>query len=177
MEAASDVMEDALEMVKYLLVGVNVLLFAMAATVFVSSPKRRGADSPSEDAGKGPKRALLVAAHPDDESMFFLPLLRSLQASNGEKSDVKWQVHLMVLSRGNFDGLGATREAEMKDCAAFLGIESENLKVLEDPKLQDGMQNQWSAQHIATLVLEYVDSHSIDAVRRSTMTSRPRMAH
>lgn len=154
---------EALEMLKYVLVGVNVLLFAVVVTLFASSPERRGAGAPLGDA-RGPKRALLVTAHPDDESMFFLPLLRSLQASDEQEGDAEWQTHLLVLSRGNFDGLGDVREAEMKACATFLGVNPERLAVLEDPALQDGMQNQWSAQHIADVVLQYVDTHGIDAV-------------
>lgn len=162
---------EALEMAKFLLVGVNVLLFAMAVTLFASAPSsRRSPASLSRSGGSsggGLKRALLVTAHPDDESMFFLPLLRSLREQRDPTED-EWQVHLLVLSRGNFDGLGDERDVEMRNCAAFLGIEADNVRVLEDPKLQDGMQNRWSVDYIAALVLEYIESKRIDAVRSST---------
>lgn len=170
--------EELLELLKYFLVGVNALLFVAVAFVFATSPRRAAATAgASTDANTAvaTKQALLVTAHPDDESMFFLPLVHSLAQQDGESASrsagvndstlPEWQVHLLCLSRGNFDGLGAVREQEMLTCGQFLGIKKQNIHVLEDPQLQDGMQAKWSHAHIAKLVLEYIEKHSINAVQ------------
>ena len=47
---------------------------------------------------------VLVTAHPDDESMFFLPVIRALISRADEK------VWLICLSTGDYDGLGKIRE-------------------------------------------------------------------
>lgn len=168
-----DTGKELLELLKYVLVGINALLFIAAAFMFATSPRRAAAaGGPSINVSgstAATKHALLVTAHPDDESMFFLPLVHSLtQRTGGSEADEptpEWQVHLLCLSRGNFDGLGAVREQEMVTCGQFLGIAKENIHVLEDPQLQDGMQATWSHAHIATLVLESIERHRINAVR------------
>ncbi|GLE04296.1 hypothetical protein PINS_up013211 [Pythium insidiosum] len=158
-------MEQLMDVVKYFLLGANVLLFASLLTTAWASRNQLAKSSSGDDAratgseGDGPRRALLVTAHPDDESMFFVPLLRSLTTQRD------WDVHVLCLSRGNFDGLGDIREREMMACGAFLGLKSDRVHVLEDPQLQDGMQETWDHDHIASLVHKYIQDHSIDAVR------------
>uniref|UniRef100_K3XAK4 N-acetylglucosaminylphosphatidylinositol deacetylase n=1 Tax=Globisporangium ultimum (strain ATCC 200006 / CBS 805.95 / DAOM BR144) TaxID=431595 RepID=K3XAK4_GLOUD len=158
---------DFLDMLKLVLLGANALLFIATVIVFrsSSSPSARPSDAANsgDDAAVVVKHALLVTAHPDDESMFFLPLLHSLTQQQQRDTDT-WQVHLLCLSRGNFDGLGDVREQEMRTCGAFLGMEPCNVHVVEDAKLQDGMQTQWDHAHIAKIVLEYVEQHAIHAV-------------
>ncbi|RLN80022.1 hypothetical protein BBO99_00004818 [Phytophthora kernoviae] len=58
----------------------------------------------------------------------------------------------------------ATIEKELRACATYLGLSSDHVQVLEDPKLQDGMESQWDVPHIAAIVAAYVDKHSIDVV-------------
>ncbi|CAB9506656.1 acetylglucosaminyl-phosphatidylinositol de-N-acetylase [Seminavis robusta] len=58
---------------------------------------------------------VLVIAHPDDESMFFLPTLTNLIAA-GET------VWLLCLTTGNYDGLGDTRKKELSNVCRYLGI-------------------------------------------------------
>ncbi|TMW69519.1 hypothetical protein Poli38472_001675 [Pythium oligandrum] len=156
-------MEELLDMFKYVLLGVNMLLFVALAVTMVTQNKAANAHS---DASNGPKQALLVTAHPDDESMFFLPLVHSLTAPRPKQgqSGAEWNVHLLCLSRGNFDGLGDIRAQEMIASGTFIGIAKENIHVLEDPKLQDGMKEQWSHDHIASIVLDYIEKHKINAV-------------
>uniref|UniRef100_M4BVJ8 N-acetylglucosaminylphosphatidylinositol deacetylase n=1 Tax=Hyaloperonospora arabidopsidis (strain Emoy2) TaxID=559515 RepID=M4BVJ8_HYAAE len=151
-------LQTLLEMLKYLLLGGNILLFVTAALVFVVPFKCKTAASPVQM-----KRALLVTAHPDDESMFFLPLVHSLQAETSSGKDV-WETHLLCLSRGNFDGLGTIREQELRACAVHIGLVPDHVHVLDEPELQDGMENRWDASQIAAIVLQYVDQKSIDAV-------------
>ncbi|RLN98676.1 hypothetical protein BBJ28_00017541 [Nothophytophthora sp. Chile5] len=159
-----DELQTLMELLKYFLLGMNVLLFLTAALVFFSSsPSASSLDAASSTPVRS-KRALLVTAHPDDESMFFLPLLHSLQPQQPDANAATWETHLLCLSRGNFDGLGAIREKELLNCVEFLGLSSTNVQVLEDPKLQDGMQTQWDVAHVASVVLAYMDKHAIDAV-------------
>ncbi|KAG6580275.1 N-acetylglucosaminyl phosphatidylinositol de-N-acetylase [Phytophthora cinnamomi] len=156
-----DGIQTLLEMLKFLLLGTNVVLFLAAATVFFTASASENSASSSGPAQF--KRALIVTAHPDDESMFFLPLVHSLQQPQ-EGSNDKWVTHLLCLSRGNFDGLGDIRVKELKACATYIGLSTDHVKVLEDPKLQDGMKNQWDVAHVATVVTEYVEKNKIDAV-------------
>ena len=58
---------------------------------------------------------VLVMAHPDDESMFFLPTIRSLQ----EAGETVW---ILCLTTGNYDGLGNTRKLELSNVCRLLGI-------------------------------------------------------
>lgn len=160
-DLGEDELQTLLEMFKYLLLGTNVLLFLTAALVFFTSSASENSASSSSPAQF--KRALIVTAHPDDESMFFLPLVHSLQPQEEGSSDV-WQTHLLCLSRGNFDGLGGIREKELKACATYIGLSTDHVQVLEDPKLQDGMKTQWGVAHIAAVVASYVEKHKIDAV-------------
>ena len=58
---------------------------------------------------------VLVIAHPDDESMFFLPTIRSLQ----EAGETVW---ILCLTTGNYDGLGNTRKLELSKVCRLLRI-------------------------------------------------------
>ena len=58
---------------------------------------------------------VFVFAHPDDESMFFLPTIRSLV-------DAGQTVWFLCLTTGNYDGLGKIREKEMIEAGKVLGV-------------------------------------------------------
>lgn len=88
---------------------------------------------------------LLVVAHPDDEVMFFSPILERLVAK-------KVDTYLYSLSNGNADGLGAQRTKEFVDCAKMMGISTSYVEVVDHPNLQDGMKNVWSEELISSLV-------------------------
>lgn len=57
---------------------------------------------------------VLVFAHPDDESMFFLPTI-------GWLVDQGQQVWFLCLTTGNYDGLGSVREKELEQAGILLG--------------------------------------------------------
>lgn len=57
---------------------------------------------------------VFVFAHPDDESMFFLPTIRSLV-------DAGETVWFLCLTTGNYDGLGKLREKEMERAGKLVG--------------------------------------------------------
>ncbi|EEB06371.1 pig-L [Schizosaccharomyces japonicus yFS275] len=95
---------------------------------------------------------LFVFAHPDDESMFFGPTVDfvSRRRHGG--------VHLLCLSNGNADGLGAIRAKEIVEAASRYKIPASNVHVVEDPKLQDGMRNTWSTTAVASAVGSAIES-------------------
>jgi N-acetylglucosaminylphosphatidylinositol deacetylase len=87
--------------------------------------------------------AIFVIAHPDDESMFFLPTIFGLQ-----HVDQKW---LLCLSNGNYNGLGRTREVELHRAAGCLGFD--RIVVVNHDELQDSPTRTWS-HHTVARVLE-----------------------
>jgi N-acetylglucosaminylphosphatidylinositol deacetylase len=94
---------------------------------------------------------VVVIAHPDDESMFFLPTIRGLQ----EERKTVW---LLCLTTGNHDGLGKIREKEIVDAGRLLGIEK--TMVQDNPLLQDHPTQRWDkvavASTIRTALMQYV---------------------
>ncbi|KAJ3062423.1 hypothetical protein HDU98_001720 [Podochytrium sp. JEL0797] len=104
------------------------------------------------------KNILLLVAHPDDECMFFGPTVSHLAK---EDSVV---LHAVSVSNGNFDGLGAVREKEFVASCKALGIAAENVSVLDDPRMQDGMKVWWKQDDVSDAVFAFVQSHSIDTI-------------
>lgn len=103
----------------------------------------------------GARAVLLVFAHPDDESMFFVPTLLSL-------ADQGASLHFMCLSTGNFDGLGAVRQRELAAAGRLLGVAPDRIWTVDDPRLQDGMANKWSEDVVADYVRQAVQRFGID---------------
>lgn len=97
------------------------------------------------------KRILLLIAHPDDEAMFFSPALTRLAAP-----ELGNTVIILCLSSGDADGLGEVRRKELVESALMLGVrEREHVVVLDDEKLQDGMDEAWDAKYIATILTKF----------------------
>ncbi|GET86243.1 N-acetylglucosaminylphosphatidylinositoldeacety la se [Leishmania tarentolae] len=92
---------------------------------------------------------LFVFAHPDDEAMFFTPLLYALRAQ-------RVTVHFLCLSNGNFAGMGKEREKELYASGAFFGVQRRNIRVVDHPDLQDGMRNVWSPLLIRREIESYM---------------------
>ena len=80
--------------------------------------------------------------------MFFSPTLQSLaHPSLGN------HVKILCLSTGNESGLGETRRKELEKAALILGVRKrEDVFVMDDPRFQDGMQNQWKPEEIARVL-------------------------
>lgn len=93
---------------------------------------------------------LLVFAHPDDEAMFFTPLLHFLK----EKGIV---AHFLCLSNGNFEGLGKTRESELYASASFFGISGKNTRIVHNSELEDSMTANWPPSLIRKEVERYLE--------------------
>ncbi|KAJ8608967.1 hypothetical protein MRB53_039406 [Persea americana] len=91
------------------------------------------------------KRILLLTAHPDDESMFFAPLLTRLtRPSAGNR------VKILCLSTGDANGLGDVRKGEVKRAAEMLGVENgeRDVLVLDDQRFRDGMGEVWGREGV-----------------------------
>jgi N-acetylglucosaminylphosphatidylinositol deacetylase len=82
----------------------------------VTSPAAPSMTAAAESQSQSPSTVVhvFVFAHPDDESMFFLPTIRSL-VDDGET------VWFLCLTTGNYDGLGKLREKEMEQAGKLLG--------------------------------------------------------
>ena len=113
---------------------------------------------------------LLVTAHPDDESMFFIPTLRSLllyykkDDSNDERISQKPKIHLLCLSNGDYRDVsdGPVRTKELYKACSLIGIDSSSKSsdatsiVVQDNRLKDGPNEVWNSDLIADIVLEHL---------------------
>ncbi|GAB7352508.1 hypothetical protein MBLNU459_g2908t1 [Dothideomycetes sp. NU459] len=95
------------------------------------------------------KRILLLIAHPDDEAMFFAPVLQLLT-----RPALGNHVKILCLSSGDADGLGAVRRKELVKSGAQLGLRSAaaDVLVLDDARFPDSMAAAWDAKAIAALL-------------------------
>lgn len=96
--------------------------------------------------------AVFVIAHPDDESMFFLPTICGL---HGDRT--RW---LLCLSNGNYDGLGKTREIELHRVGAYLGLD--RVIVIDHEELQDSPRVRWPKHVIASVLDEKLPKEPLE---------------
>jgi len=93
-------------------------------------------------------KLLLVIAHPDDEAMFFGPTLLSLSKS--------FNVSILCLSNGNYNGLGLIRSKELVNSCIINNISNDNITIIDHIDLQDGMNNNWSIDIIADIIINNI---------------------
>lgn len=89
---------------------------------------------------------VLITAHPDDESLFFLPtiwnLLKMKQSGNSE--ELHCQVWLVCLTTGDYDGLGSTRSKELEMLCQTI-IPFDKFLLVNNPKdLPDHPCQRWN---------------------------------
>lgn len=99
------------------------------------------------------KKILLLTAHPDDESMFFIPFLSYFSHSN---------INLLCLTSGNAAGLGKVREKELELASKFLKINK--VDIINSPELQDSMTIDWDSSSIIKVLSSYLNKEHIDAI-------------
>ncbi|KAK8812206.1 hypothetical protein WA158_007440 [Blastocystis sp. Blastoise] len=100
---------------------------------------------------------LLVIAHPDDESMFYVPTVDYLVKHNKN-------LHILCFTTGNFNGLGEIRKQELYKAAMSLGIKGDNVEVLDDKNYLDGMKAVWDINKAVKTLSNYIHEHSIDCI-------------
>lgn len=96
------------------------------------------------------KQYLFITAHPDDEIMFFAPTMIGLRKQG-------FKVKILCLSTGNYDKKGEIREIEIKNCVKLLGIEEENVTVLDHPGLQDNPNQFWYPTAVSKVISEHIN--------------------
>ncbi|KDN46787.1 LmbE-like protein [Tilletiaria anomala UBC 951] len=103
------------------------------------------------------ERALILTAHPDDEVMFFAPTIMAMQAAGTT-------VFGLCLSTGNATGLGKHRALELAESYDILGVPAMRIASLDDNSLQDGMEVQWNASYISSLLERFIEQLDIDVI-------------
>jgi N-acetylglucosaminylphosphatidylinositol deacetylase len=113
------------------------------------------------------KRIVLLIGHPDDEAMFFAPALLALVSpANGN------QIKIICLSTGNAIGLGEIRRGELLNSARRLGVpRHEDVDIVEDPRFQDGGQNDWKKEDIADFLAHTFATQPTGNISTSHATS------
>lgn len=103
------------------------------------------------------QRVLVVIAHPDDECMFFGPLIVNL---------VRRQkvVYVLCLSNGDADNKGHLRKQELYDSCKTLGVLAENIILSCSIMRQDGHQHKWKTKNVVEIIRDYVEKLIIDTV-------------
>ncbi|KAM6907816.1 N-acetylglucosaminyl-phosphatidylinositol de-N-acetylase [Xenentodon cancila] len=113
--------------------------------------------SSDREASSGSVKALVVTAHPDDESMFFAPtILRLVELNVG--------VHLLCLSEGNYYNQGAQRRQELLSSCAIMGIPASRVTIMDHRKLPDDPKAEWSVSLVSSTILKHVQAHSCNLV-------------
>jgi N-acetylglucosaminylphosphatidylinositol deacetylase len=108
------------------------------------------------------KRVCLVIAHPDDECMFFGPILNALA-----KPVLNNQLYVLCLTSGNFYGQGSVRTKELAASVATLlssSVPASNISCINEPELPDDPGHEWDRQVCSRLISAYIKAHSIDIV-------------
>lgn len=101
-----------------------------------------------------PARILLVTAHPDDEVMFFGPMIYwIIEQKNCE-------IYLLCLTMGG----DKKRKEELWDSAKILGIPEANVTILMSTQLPDDPKVRWPENIVAEIILHHVETHRINAV-------------
>ncbi|KAL7730080.1 hypothetical protein ACLKA6_009361 [Drosophila palustris] len=103
-------------------------------------------------------RVLLVIAHPDDECMFFGPLIYTLTQRDG------CQVYVLCLSNGNFEQKGQVRREELFRACKRLGISESNIILVNATNLPDDPNVEWRSDAVASFILHTVESLDIQAI-------------
>ena len=123
---------------------------------------------------------MLVTAHPDDESMFFIPTLRNLISLNQKNDTVKSKsdtsssfIQVLCLSNGDYRHVsdGPIRTKEIHNACSLIGIIQNNKKnegcngeqhqpaavtVLNDERMKDGPNEVWNTDLVAHTVLDHI---------------------
>lgn len=108
-------------------------------------------------------KLLLVTSHPDDEVMFFTPLLLAMKQKNYSNSQ-NISIYVLCLSNGDADGHGNVRANELYHACEAFYIPADHVTVVNHPLLRDGQNCHWSPVLIADIVIAHVNTIKPDTV-------------
>ncbi|XP_057838202.1 uncharacterized protein LOC131048312 isoform X2 [Cryptomeria japonica] len=101
---------------------------------------------------------LLLTAHPDDESMFFIPTILYLT------SVCHHNIYILCISTGNAEGKGHIRKDEMLQACLVLKVPVSNVSILDLPQLQDGFGKRWDHNLLAEIIGQELKNHDIKTI-------------
>ena len=128
---------------------------------------------------------LLIIAHPDDESMFFVPALRNILCLDGEQLTPKIQI--LCLSNGDYRDVsdGPIRTNELCKACSLLGIIEEKncppvaaedevsaVVVLDDKRMKDGPNEVWNSDLIADTIVKHIQKITQQQQQQSISSKR-----
>ncbi|CAA0827302.1 N-acetylglucosaminylphosphatidylinositol de-N-acetylase family protein [Striga hermonthica] len=140
-----------------LFLSVLVIWFASLCKILHGSSSAMKATFLSEAGSCRRRNVLLVIAHPDDESMFFAPVINYL-IQRGHN------LHILCISTGNADGMGSIRKEELYLASAVLKIPAQQVNILDHPDLQDGFGKAWDWDLLASMIDNEARTYSIDLI-------------
>jgi len=112
-------------------------------------------DAAEETAAVSPL-TVLVIAHPDDESMFFVPTIHALQRHRQRQRN-HHQLWLLCLTTGNYDGLGQVRCQELISTTRQV-FRFDRVLLCDDDQVQDHPRLAWDTHYVAQLIKQTIRS-------------------
>ncbi|XP_028400346.1 N-acetylglucosaminyl-phosphatidylinositol de-N-acetylase-like [Dendronephthya gigantea] len=101
------------------------------------------------------KRVLLITAHPDDECMFFGPVIYHASKEAASFS-------LLCMTKGDFNNEGEQRKQELLKSCKILGIK--NVTTLDNKMIVDDPNQMWNDGLVSDVLLQHFRTHKINAV-------------
>ena len=143
-------LEDITWMLKYIIILINFyILYILYKKKQKGKPKRL-------EENKN-KQILLLTAHPDDEIMFFYPLIKYLKSEG-------FSIHILCLTYGQLgkDKSSKIRKEEFQKVMKTLSISK--FKIVNSPEILDSMQMKWDNKEISKYVDKYILDEKINCV-------------
>jgi len=154
-------LNNFLSLVKVLLVFFNVglfvyILYLMKRRFSKETIRSKLLSKSDESTNETPSRVAVVIAHPDDEAMFFTPIILSLIEQNVAR--IK-EIEASCIE------LGIIKKEQLATESIVAKGLNQSLKsticVVDSEELQDGMQNKWNKELIGNIVYKFVEDNEI----------------